>query len=625
MQDPLAGLQTLIQIKENTNESVIHENLMEACARTAGQTLEKYLQTAINLFPSFLLSGVCRNSIELDYLRLAIANATDIITHAGPDGLNGLILMSVRPLSKMVQGQKIAWLKVVCTSNKSNDSLKGLPRYLMFRALRRAKDCGATLAVLHSTDWPDITRFYHELGFRCVRRKYDSLLSHDELFRLLYTSYPGWSTDDMQGYVLDLRKKLLSEDELAKKYENGRLRQLVEMPELDETKQKSLFDVLCNKPVIYAKKSRNVFFGGPINKTLTDALKNNKDKLQKYKKAHQEFADELIKKRTGAPPWEHTDVIKEDNEEDNDDAPGRPQTRSYMRAQAETLRSLRGNTTNESITARTDNVSANIVTDESQTSTVEKKPPMKPAQNTTQTPPTNAFHLLRTPKLHTEDNQKSTKRRNESSQITSHKVEENEHPESSSSSVVTPEDAPTHEKSKENKGHQTVAVKVEKNAHPKSSASSKGDSSAIIPKKFPSHEEFAQMLEKGGFTHVDKVNPKIKKDKGFAFMVGMEDYKKEEGDFDTYLHNKLKTLDPQIRFQPYVGTKGGTAKKQQYLIFFTNQHEKIESMFFGTLSIKPGNALVWDSSATPGGISWPKAKGGPPQPGATDRFRVVMA
>jgi len=138
MQDPLAGLQTLIQIKENTNESVIHENLMEACARSAGQTLETYLQTAINLVPSFLLSGVCRNSIGLDYLRLAIANATDIITHAGPDGLNGLVLMSVRPLSKMVPGQKIAWLKVVCTSSKSNDSLKGLPRYLMFRALRRA-------------------------------------------------------------------------------------------------------------------------------------------------------------------------------------------------------------------------------------------------------------------------------------------------------------------------------------------------------------------------------------------------------------------------------------------------------------------------------------------------------
>lgn len=632
MQNSPAHLQASIGMKENTDESVTHENLVEACARTAGhkknpkntKSLERYLETAINLYPEFALADVCRNSMDVEYLRSAIANATDIITHAGPNGLNGLVLMSVRPLSKMVQGQKIAWLKVVCASNESNNILKGLPRYLIFRALRRAKDCGATVAALYSTYWPDITRFYHELGFRCVRRNYKSSLSHDALWRLLYNGYDGYEPEDQKLYVIDLRKKLLSEDELAEN-NNGRRRQLVEMPDLDEN-TKGLFDVMCNTPKMYADPSENVYFGGRLNAKLTQALKKNEDKLKKYKDAFKEFTAELQKiKETGkGNNWNHTDDIEVEDNATEANAPERPRTRASMRAermraQDETIRSFRETTkTKERIATEPDtkkepipiphtlvghvvgDMFGNIrTTIGSQKSTaaratgapptkpanVEKKPPTKPSKNTPPTEPAVAFHLSRNPKPETEPDRKSNKHRNESSENTSHEVVEN--------------------------------------AHLESSSSSKG-SSVVTHKEVPTHEEFEQLL-RNGFDSVDKIDPLKGKDQQiFAFLVKMEDFEKKSAHaFSAYLNNKLGIPNEQIsnKFQPYISQTGGNKKNRQYLAFFTNKSERITSTNLGAHRFIPGKALVWDSATVPGGVSWTNKA---PENNEPDRFRVVM-
>lgn len=664
MQDSHAHLQASIGMKENTDESVTHENLVEACARTAGhkkepkntKSLERYLETAINLYPEFALANVCRNAMDEEYVQSAIANATDIITHAGPNGLNGLVLMSVRPLSKLVQGQKIAWLKVVCTSNESNNLLKGLPRYLIFRALRRAKDCGATMAALHSTYWPDITRFYHELGFRCVRRNYESSLSHDALWRLLYTSY-GYEPEDQKVYVIDLRKKLLSEDELAEN-NNGRRRQLVEMPDLDEN-TKGLFDVMCNTPKMYANPSSNVYFGGRINAKLTQALKKNEDKLKKYKDAFKEFAAELQKiKETGERNnWNHTDDIEVEVKADNAtevNAPERPRTRAsmraeLMRAQDETIRSFRETTkTKERIATEPDTKKGRITiphtlrhvvgdvfghsrtTIESQQSTATratKAPPKKPAKTT---PPTGTlpsferhvvgdmFGNIRT----MIESQRSTVEKKPPT-----KPAKNTPPTEPAvafhlSRNPKPETEPDRKSNKHrNESSENTSHEVVENAHLESSSSSKGPTH----KEVPTHEEFKQLL-RNGFDSVDKIDPVKGKDQQiFAFLVKMDGFEEKSAHaFSAYLNNKLGIPNEQIsnKFQPYISQTGGNKKKRQYLAFFTNKSERITSQNLGSHRFIPGTALVWDSATVPGGVSWTNRA---PENNEPDRFRVVMA
>ena len=104
-------------------------------------------------------------------------------------------------------------------------------------------------------------------------------------------------------------------------------------------------------------------------------------------------------------------------------------------------------------------------------------------------------------------------------------------------------------------------------------------------------------------------------------MEGVED--KSALDFRDYLNKKLGIPNEQIsnKFQPYIGQRGGNKKKQQYLAFFTNISDGINSVNLGSHKFIPGDALVWDSVTVPGGVSWNKHAPGDKE---LDRFRVVM-